>query len=521
MSAKLGKEPASITALKVHQWMPAWDKVHFDPKEVQAKPTPKHFLHFSIRASYLKALTGVYRRSTKGGKARAVDPNVQSGHEETRSETIREFVEFGFPWCEMSETQRNQPDADDLRKPGWLPTAILVNILQPKDKRNGVEIPLEDLIQVSEKAGATTLQLPKSFTGSKWEPSKVYPLEVIDGQHRLWAFEDFDNDDDFELPVVAFCGLDRGWQAYLFWSVNITPKKINRSLAFDLYPLLRQQSWLEKFAGHKTYRETRCQELVEALWSHPESPWHQRINMLGETKENRDYKGPSATQAAWIRSLIHTMVKHWEGTGTKIGGIFGAPSSAHEPLLPWSRAMQAAFLVFAGNALKRQIKSSKAEWATHIRNLREPELFAGDDPAFYGQYSLISTDQGIRGFLFVMNDLCFVQSEKLKLSDWRCDEHIPKKSAATEEASVTSALRSFSKTPASTFVEDIARRMATYDWRTSSTPGLIEQTRINQGVFRGSSGYKEMRRKLLSHLADQGGQVGAAAKAVKISLGYK
>jgi hypothetical protein len=254
MNAKTGKEQMPIVALKVHQWMSAWDKVHFDGNEGQAKPAQKYFLLFSIRASHLKALTGVYRRSTKGGRARAVDPNVQRGHEEERSQTIREFVKFGFPWCEMNDSQRSQPDVNDLRKPGWLPTAILVNILRPKDKRNGVEIPAEDLIHVHEKSGATTLQLPKNFNGSKWEPSKVYPLEVIDGQHRLWAFEDFDENEDFELPVVAYCGLDRGWQAYLFWSVNITPKKINRSLAFDLYPLLRQQSWLEKFAGHKTYR---------------------------------------------------------------------------------------------------------------------------------------------------------------------------------------------------------------------------------------------------------------------------
>ncbi len=521
MNTKPAKEPISIAALKVRQWMPAWDKVRFDPNQGQGKPQAKHFFLFSIRASHLKALTGVYRRSTKGGKARSIDPNVQRGHEETRSEIIREFVNFGFPWCEMNDSQRNKPDADDLRKPGWLPGAILVNILQPKDKRNGIQIPDEDLIQIREKPGSTTLELPKNFVGAKWEPAKVYPLEVIDGQHRLWAFEDFGDDEEFELPVVAFNGLDRGWQAYLFWSVNITPKKINRSLAFDLYPLLRQQSWLEKFTGHKTYRETRCQELVEALWSHPESPWHQRINMLGETKENRDYKGPSATQAAWIRSLIHTMVKQWEGVGTKIGGIFGAPASAHEPILPWSRAMQAAFLISAGNSFKRQVKKSKAQWATNIRSIGDPELFEHDDPAFYGQYSLISTDQGIRGFLFVINDLCFAHSQTLKLAEWQCDERLPKKSAATEEAPVTAALQSFAKTPAASFLEELALGLVSYDWRTSSTPGLPEATRIGQGVFRGSSGYKEMRRQLLAHLEAQGGQVGTAAKAVRNALGYK
>jgi len=49
---------------------------------------------------------------------------------------------------------------------------------------------------------------------------------VIDGQHRLCAFEEELNG-EFEVPVVALQGLDIGWQAYLFSSINISPKRIN------------------------------------------------------------------------------------------------------------------------------------------------------------------------------------------------------------------------------------------------------------------------------------------------------
>jgi hypothetical protein len=75
-----------------------------------------------------------------------------------------------------------------------------------------------------------------------------------------------------------------------------------------------------KFEGHPIYRETRAQELTEALWSHPESPWFQRINMLGESGGRG-----MATQAAWIRSLLASFVKSFEGPGITIGGLFGAP----------------------------------------------------------------------------------------------------------------------------------------------------------------------------------------------------
>jgi hypothetical protein len=116
-----------------------------------------------------------------------------------------------------------------------------------------------------------------------WQPRILPPFEVIDGQHRLWAFNRND-DPTFELPVVAFHGLDISWQAYLFWTINIKPKRINPSLAFDLYPLLRAEDWLDKAEGHYVYRETRSQELTEALWSNEDSPWYDRINMLGEKK---------------------------------------------------------------------------------------------------------------------------------------------------------------------------------------------------------------------------------------------
>ena len=522
MGAKVEKKLTTITALKVHQWMPTWEEVNWSAIQGQAKPTSEYFLMFSMRASHLKALTGVHRRSTKGGKARALDPNVQRGHEEERSQTIREFVQHGFPWCEMSVAKRKQADAVDLIKPGWLPTAILVNILPPKAERNGKKIPTADLVNIEDQGSVSLLHLPKNFSGSKWEPQEVFPIEVIDGQHRLWAFENFEGDEDFELPVVAFTGLDRGWQAYLFWSVNITPKKINRSLAFDLYPLLRQQTWLDKFAGHSIYRETRCQELVEALWSNPESPWHQRINMLGETKAKREYKGPSATQAAWVRSLMHTLVKQWEGAGTRIGGLFGPPPSAHASVLPWNRAMQAAVLIYAGNTLKRHIKKTNSKWAAYLRDNRgQDELFESDDPAFYGSFSLLSTDQGIRGFLFVINDLCFALSEDLRLDEWRWEEaSASSKVSATEEGTVSGAIKSFAKLPAAKFLDAIAEALSAYDWRTSSTPGLPEELRIRQGVFRGSSGYREMRHRLLDHLEKTAGQVGKAAKTVKKALGY-
>ena len=524
MSKKKTDIPSKIHAIKIYQWLDQWEKINFSQKSLQDKPQ-KHFYLFSMKASWLKALTGVYRRSTKGGAPRSKDPNVQRGHEEERSKTIREFVQNGFPWCDMTEAKRNLPDASDLRKPGWLPTAILINILPPKSVRYGKEILDVDLVRVEDNNNVVSLSLPKNFSGVDWQPQNIFPLEVIDGQHRLWAFDGFDPGDDFELPVVAFYGLAPGWQAYLFWSVNITPKKINRSLAFDLYPLLRQQTWLDKFSGHSIYRETRCQELVEALWSHPDSPWFQRINMLGETKSRRDYKGVMVSQAAWVRSLMASFVKQAEGTGTKLGGLFGAPSTTNTLLFPWNRPMQAAILIAAGNAFKNHVEKIKMKWATDLRQIDEVNLFKGDDPAFYGEHSLISTDQGIRGFLFTVNDLCFAHAKELKLTEWQWEsingEAKNKDLPATEEHLVSIAIKSFKKTDGAKFIDEIAQGLSSYDWRTSSTPTLNDSERLHQSVFRGSSGYKEIRQQLLEHLSDQSGRIALVAKKTRKILRYE
>src|SRR5262249_45408689 len=151
------------------------------------------------------------------------------------------FVEFGFPWSTLSDAKRASAEFNDLRKPGWLPTAIVLNILTKDAVRNGSTVADKDLASIVEVDGQPRLQLPYESWSADWAPSKLPPFEVIDGQHRLWAFEGASKLENFQLPVVAFVGLDVSWQAYLFWTINIKPKRINASLAFDLYPLLRSE----------------------------------------------------------------------------------------------------------------------------------------------------------------------------------------------------------------------------------------------------------------------------------------
>lgn len=219
-----------------------------------------------------------------------------------------------------------------------------------------------------------------------------------------------------------------------------------------------------------------------------------------------------------------TFVKQWEGSGTKIGGLFGASKNQNDLLLPWNRPMQAAVLLYAGSAMRLSVKKSKAVWAEQLRSFNTSDLFQDDDAAMFGSNSLLATDQGIRGFLSIVNDTLFVSADDLELGQWTWESVYAtasaKKLAATEEQAQSAALASFKKTACASFLDDLTVRLAEYDWRTSATPGLTETDRVMKLAFRGSSGYRELRKRLLEHLTKKAGPVSTAAKSVLLSLGY-
>jgi DGQHR domain-containing protein len=442
---------------------------------------------------------------------RTADLGIQRQHDPERSEEIGRFVEFGFPWSTLNEAKRASAEFNDLRKPGWLPTAIVLNVLTKGAVRNGSTIADKDLASVVDVDGQIRLQLPYERWSPNWAPSKLPPFEVIDGQHRLWAFDNASKLENFELPVVAFVGLDISWQAYLFWTINIKPKRINPSLAFDLYPLLRGEDWLDRAEGHLIYRETRAQELTEILWSHRESPWYDRINMLGE-RQNR-----WVSQSAWIKSLTATFIRSWDRRSGTSGGLFGGRSKNEGEVLGWSRAQQAAFLIYAWRKFADAVSAVKETWAEDLRHPPRAgqdklpgfdDMKPDDDLAFFGSHSLIATDQGVRGFLHVLNDLCYQRASSLKLNIW-----LPNERSSTDVVrTVESSLRSLAAQHFTGFLTAICDKLASFDWRTSSSPDLEEQKRRAKLVFRGSGGYKELRTQLLEHLASADGDVGSAAR---------
>src|SRR4051794_5593989 len=111
----------AVPALQVRQWLADWEEVRFDG-EHRARPKD-HFYLFSLSASTLKRLSGIQRRDAAGGTRRSDDLGIQRRHDPKRSTEIRDYVRHGFPWSDLGDRRRASGDYDDLKKPGWLPTA--------------------------------------------------------------------------------------------------------------------------------------------------------------------------------------------------------------------------------------------------------------------------------------------------------------------------------------------------------------------------------------------------------------
>ena len=506
-----------IPALKVRQWMPAWDRVSWNADEFRSQPM-KWFYQFSMPAADLRALSGISRRTVDRRRGRN-DLGIQRRHEVSRSAVIRRYVESGYPWSDLSAKQRRSGRFDDLRQPGWLPTAIVVNLLVEGSQRNGQKVLSRDLITVTDQPHSmAVVELPPGFDND-WTFEQLPPIEVIDGQHRLWAFTE-DSSADFEVPVVAFVGLDISWQAYLFYTINIKPKKINRSLAFDLYPLLRDEEWLHRFEGPAIYRETRAQELVDLLWSTPASPWYRRINMLGDPG-HRDLQ---VTQAAWVRSLLASFVKKWQGQRIQIGGLFGTKYD-DQPALSWDLYTQAAFLILVGKELQNAIMNVDSDWTDQLRRASPDTHKKDGDPAFFGKHNLLNQDQGIRTLLQVTNDLFFVTANLFTADvDVRDGDELDRDDTENEDETtdaqlVHTHLNALTHSSIRRRAESLAQALATYDWRASSAPGLSDAEVILRQGFRGSSGYRLLREDVLRHLRHSSGWVADASEKVRSRLG--
>lgn len=129
-------------------------------------------------------------------------------------------------------------------------------------------------------------------------PEKL--ASIIDGQHRLFAF-DHAPDVRMSLLCTVYLDLPMPYHAYIFSTINFNQKKVDRSLAYNLFGFSLDLEPASAWAP-----ETFAVYLARILGSKDPSPFHNRINIgvLDNQEENTSWSVSMATVVDGILKLI-------------------------------------------------------------------------------------------------------------------------------------------------------------------------------------------------------------------------
>ncbi len=106
-------------------------------------------------------------------------------------------------------------------------------------------------------------------------PTNAAMASVIDGQHRLLGFDHAeDARKDMELLCSVYIDLPVAYQAYLFATININQRKVDKSLAYEQFGYNLDEEPQESWAPDKL-----AVFFTRKLNLNPESPMYQRIKI--------------------------------------------------------------------------------------------------------------------------------------------------------------------------------------------------------------------------------------------------
>ncbi len=113
-------------------------------------------------------------------------------------------------------------------------------------------------------------------------PSRQRLASVVDGQHRLWGFDKATVSDREQMPLVCsvFLDLPNPFQAYVFATVNFNQKKVDRSLAYELFGFDVEEESADAWTPEKT-----AVFLTRRLNVDDDSPLRGRITVAPQDSE--------------------------------------------------------------------------------------------------------------------------------------------------------------------------------------------------------------------------------------------
>ena len=211
---------------------------------LQYRQKDKDIFVFSMDPNYMKRLVKISDVS-------AGDKNFQRPFDPKRVEEIRTYI--------LGRDKLYKKGKDVYAK-GFIPNAIVVNL--PSDYK--VET-------IGKKA---YIHFPDEQDMTKYRET----IEIIDGQHRLLAFDDeckkLLDTEQYEMCFVALLNLSDSEKKEIFMVLNERQKTVDRNI------LLRHKKLLNLLLDEE---ETRY-DVITRLNSEVDSPFYGKIIMAGEKK---------------------------------------------------------------------------------------------------------------------------------------------------------------------------------------------------------------------------------------------
>jgi len=128
---------------------------------------------------------------------------------------------------------------------------------------------------------------------------------VVDGQHRLEGILKSNHPDLFELPVVFMIDPTIEDEAYIFSIINSTQRKVDPSLIYDLFDVMKTRS------PKKTVHY-----IARALNGRIGSPFYNRLKMLG--KKTRNQTDATLSQGTFGKRILKLITRDAEEDARKL-----------------------------------------------------------------------------------------------------------------------------------------------------------------------------------------------------------
>lgn len=136
-------------------------------------------------------------------------------------------------------------------------------------------------------------------TGIMTIPFKDDIAKVLDGQHRIAGFQDYNGaKGTFQLIVTIYVDMELEDQAIVFSTINKEQKSVSNSLVTDLFAFAESRS--PQKTGHN---------IARALSKKEGSPFYNKIKILGKAEKFSE----TITQDTFVKSLLSYITKDKQG----------------------------------------------------------------------------------------------------------------------------------------------------------------------------------------------------------------